>query len=125
MKRSSDADRHLLSHILECIKNVEEDIQGKRSRLLNSRTIRDAVLRNLQVLSESTQRLSESAKSAAPDIPWKQIEGFRHRLVHDYFHIDLEIVWRVVEVHLPELKIAAAKLLRTGGRGGSRRKKKM
>ncbi|MGN6625372.1 MAG: HepT-like ribonuclease domain-containing protein [Tepidisphaeraceae bacterium] len=45
-------------------------------------------MRNLQVMAESTQRLSDTIKASEPAIPWFQIEGFRHRLVHDYFRID-------------------------------------
>jgi len=55
--------------------------------------------------------LSEQIKATQPAIPWKQIEGFRHRLVHDYFKIDLEIVWRVIESHLPQLKTAVAEMI--------------
>jgi len=54
------------------------------------------VLRNLQVLAESSQRLSDGLKLSQPNVPGKQIEGFRHWLVHDYFRIDLELIWRVV-----------------------------
>src|SRR4051794_29761593 len=99
MTQGPDKDRLYLAHILECIENVEYDIQGSRQRLERDRTIRDAVLRNLQILAESTQRLSNSIKATQPQIPWNQIEGFRHRLVHDYFRIDLDLVWRVVEQH--------------------------
>jgi uncharacterized protein with HEPN domain len=111
MKRDPEADRLLLTHILQCIENVEQDVQGQRDRLTGNRTIRDAVLRNLQILAESTQRLSDSTKTKAPEIPWKQLEGFRHRLVHDYFEINLEIVWSIVEEHLPPLKAAVNRLL--------------
>ena len=111
MTQGAAADRLYLTHILECIENVQSDVQGQRDRLENNRTVRDAVLRNLQILAESTQRLSEQIKATQPAIPWKQIEGFRHRLVHDYFKIDLEIVWRVIETHLPQLKTAVAEMI--------------
>jgi uncharacterized protein with HEPN domain len=110
MKPDPGGDHLLLTHILQCIQNIEEDVQGQLDRLKN-RTIRDAVLRNLQVLAESSQRLSDTAKASAPEIPWKQIEGFRHRLVHDYFNIDMNIIRNVVEQQLPALKAAAAKML--------------
>jgi uncharacterized protein with HEPN domain len=106
-------DRLYLTHVLECIANVESDVQGSRANLEQNRTVRDAVLRNLQVLAECTQRLSDQIKLTQPSIPWAQIQGFRHRLVHDYFRIDLDIVWRVVEQHLPELKLAVTSMLKT------------
>ena len=115
MTQGPDKDRLYLAHILECIENVEQDVQGIRQRLERDRTIRDAVLRNLQILAESTQRLSDSIKATQPQIPWIQIEGFRDRLVHDYFCIDLELVWRVVEQHLPSLKAAITTMLQSLG----------
>ena len=97
------------------IENVEQDVQGQRQRLDTNRTVRDAVLRNLQILAESTQRLSDAIKTTKPQIPWTQIEGFRHRLVHDYFRIDLEIIWRVIDQHLPALKTAVTVMLKQLG----------
>jgi uncharacterized protein with HEPN domain len=113
MTQGNPADRLYLTHILECIANVESDVQGDRSNLEQNRMIRDAVLRNLQVLAECTQRLTDQIKSTQPSIPWQQIQGFRHRLVHDYFRIDMDIVWRVVEQHLPELKDAVTQMLKS------------
>ncbi len=66
--------------------------------------VQDAVLRNLQVLAESTQRLSEDYKASNAGIEWYKIAGLRNILVHDYFGIDLETVWVVVKENLPELK---------------------
>jgi len=66
----------------------------------------------LQVLSESTQRLSEELKPRYPAVEWRKIADFRNRLVHDYLGVDLEIVWRVIENDLPELKQAIVEMLR-------------
>lgn len=106
-----DRDRLYLRHIVECIENVESDTAPGREVLDENRTIRDAVLRNLQVLAESTQQLSMEIKASRPDIPWSNVVGFRNRLVHDYFRIDLDLVWRIVESHLPALKAAALDML--------------
>ena len=62
------------------------------------------MLRNLQVLAESTQRLSEDFKMHHSKIEWYKIAGLRNVLVHDYLGIDLETVWAVVVDKLPELK---------------------
>jgi uncharacterized protein with HEPN domain len=103
-------DRLYVAHIRECIRRVEEDTAFGRDAFFANRTAQDAVLRNLQILSESTQRLSQSSKDKHPHIPWRNIGGFRNRLVHDYFRIDLDLVWRVVETHLPELKQAVLQI---------------
>jgi uncharacterized protein with HEPN domain len=62
------------------------------------------VLRNLQTLSEATQRLSDALKAAHPAVEWDRIAAFRNVLVHNYLGIDLETVWRVVEEEIPALK---------------------
>jgi uncharacterized protein with HEPN domain len=58
------------------------------------------------------KNLSERTKSLQPDIPWKQIAGMRDKVIHDYFGVNLEIVWAVVQQELPKLSAAIAALLR-------------
>ena len=69
-----------------------------------TRSILFTSLHNLQVLAESTQRLSDEFKSRHPEIEWYKIAGLRNILVHDYLGIDLETVWAAVTSKLPELK---------------------
>jgi uncharacterized protein with HEPN domain len=72
----------------------------------------DTTLRNLQTLSEATQRLPEDLKRPCPDIPWKQISGFRNVLVHNYLgNIDPLTVRAVVQQHLPPLETAVRNML--------------
>ena len=111
MTESAQTDLLYLRHILQCATHVREDCAGGRAAFDASRTIRDSVLRNLQVMAESTQRLSDRARNARTDIPWENLAGFRNRLVHDYFRIDADLIWRVVTVHLPELESAATDLI--------------
>jgi len=70
---------------------------------LNRELIQDAVLRNLQTLAESTQRISDELKALHPEVDWRAIAGFRNVLVHDYLGINLDRVWEIVSVHLPVL----------------------
>lgn len=51
----------------------------------------------------SARRVSEETREAHPEMPWKQIVGMRHKIVHDYLNVDFEIVWQVVTGDLPEL----------------------
>lgn len=87
-------DRLYVAHILECVRRVEADTASGKDGFF----------------AESTQRLSQASKDKHPQIPWRNIAGFRNRLVHDYFNIDLELVWRVVTTHLADLKEAASHL---------------
>ena len=62
------------------------------------------IVRHLQIVGEVARALTESVRARAPEVPWAKIIGMRHILVHDYFGIDTDIVWDVVERDLPGLK---------------------
>lgn len=64
----------------------------------------DAVLRNLQVLGEAAKMISSETRDAYSEVEWSKIIRSRHIVVHEYFGVDFEIVWRIVEVHIPVLK---------------------
>ena len=93
-----------LEHIQECIRRVEKNTAGGHDAFVAEDTLQDAVLRNLQTLSEATQRLSDRLKAAHPQVEWDRIAAFRNVLVHNYLGIDLQTVWRVVEEEIPALK---------------------
>lgn len=99
-------NRVYLIHIRDCISRLEEyTVDGKAAFLADIKT-QDAVIRNLQTMCESTQRLPLEWKSVCLDMDWQGISDFRNVLTHQYLEIDLEVVWDVVETYLPPLKIA-------------------
>jgi uncharacterized protein with HEPN domain len=105
-------DRLYLIHIKECIERIESYTgNADRQKFLNSTLLQDAVIRNLQVLAESTQRLSDEAKESRQDIDWYRIVGFRNILVHDYLGLDLDTVWNIVVSEMPVLKKAVEQML--------------
>ena len=98
-------DQIYLEYILECVNKIEAYSQGGKQDFFNNSMIQDAILRRLQTLAESTQRLSKEIKASIPDVDWRSISGFRNILVHDYLGgIDLDVVWNVLENYLPSLK---------------------
>ena len=101
-------DRLYALHILECIDRIERYTSQGREAFLASEMIQDAVLRNLQILAESTQRLSRQLKDSRPEVPWREIAGFRNVLVHDYLGVNLDRIWKTVRSGLPNLKQAVA-----------------
>ncbi|MDJ0901727.1 MAG: DUF86 domain-containing protein [Xenococcus sp. MO_188.B8] len=98
-------DKIYLEYILQCINKIEEYSQGGKKEFVNNSLVQDAIIRRLQTLAESTQRLSDGLKEKMPTIEWRSISGFRNILVHDYLGgIDLDITWEVINKSLPELK---------------------
>jgi uncharacterized protein with HEPN domain len=69
----------------------------------NNQTLIRAFSRSLEIIGEASKKIPKSFKDKYPDIPWRQIAGMRDKLIHDYFGVDLEIVWDVVQNRLPEL----------------------
>ena len=92
-----------IEHMLGSILRIDEYVESKEL-FYDSRLVQDAVVRNLQVMAESSQRLSDEIKRKYPDIPWNDISGFRNILMHDYLGIDLDMIWSVVEQELPGLE---------------------
>jgi uncharacterized protein with HEPN domain len=63
----------------------------------------DAVIRNLQVIGEAAKMIPESVRATYPNVEWKKIAGLRDILAHQYFEVDLDIIWDVLQNKLPEL----------------------
>ncbi|HHT9113095.1 MAG: DUF86 domain-containing protein [Planctomycetes bacterium] len=63
----------------------------------------DAVVRNIEIMGEAVKSLSEKAKIDNADIPWKNIAGTRDKLIHDYFGVNIDIVWNIVKNEIPSL----------------------
>lgn len=106
-----EADRVLLAYMGECIERIREYTAGGRTAFEASRLVQDAVIRNPQTLTESSQRLSDDIKATEPQVPWRELAGFRNVIVHGYLGIDLAAVWLVVDQDVPPLAAALARMI--------------
>lgn len=104
-------DRIYLGHILAAVQDIEQYASAGRDAFMTDTMRQDALIRKLEVIGEAVKNLSEISKQRRPDIPWRRIAGMRDRLTHDYFGVDLALVWVVVEKELPKLKAAVEQLL--------------
>ena len=64
----------------------------------------DAVIRNLEIIGEAIKRVPEEIRSIYPDVEWKKIAGLRDILAHEYFGVDVEIIWDIIQNKLPVLE---------------------
>ena len=96
-------DRVYLQHIRDALDDIATYTSMGRGAFFADRMRQDATLRKLEVIGQAVKNLSEDVKSRQPHIPWKQIAGMRDKVIHDYFGVNLEIVWAVVEKELPTL----------------------
>jgi uncharacterized protein with HEPN domain len=72
----------------------------------------DAVVRNLEVIGEASKYISEDIRTQYSDIPWKKMVGLRNVIIHEYFGIDLGIVWEIITRNIPEVKLLLEKILK-------------
>lgn len=102
---SKRSDLAYLHDMLEAIQRVQEYVQGyDYEAFMADRKTRDAVIRNLEVIGEAVRKLSRSLRARYLQVEWKSIAGFRDRLIYDYFGINYETVWQIVQEKLSPLQ---------------------
>lgn len=98
-------DRVRLLHMIEAAENAVGFVAGLTpDQLENDRKTLFAVIRCIEIIGEAAARMSEATRASAPDIPWGAIVGMRNRLVHAYFDVDTDLVWKTTQTELPALK---------------------
>lgn len=102
MQRAYEA---YLKDILESIRKIEKYTENMSYGDFREDELRqDGVARNLEIIGEAVKKIPDEIKNQKPDIEWKKIAGLRDILTHEYFGINLEIVWDVTKNKLPDLK---------------------
>ncbi|OGH71192.1 MAG: hypothetical protein A2921_03035 [Candidatus Magasanikbacteria bacterium RIFCSPLOWO2_01_FULL_43_20b] len=101
-----------LLHILESIANVEDYLAGKTKKdFLESELLQDAFIRRLEVIGEAVSQIPDDVRRVFPKVSWQEISGMRNKLIHEYFIVDLHLVWEVVRKDIPQLKKQITKVL--------------
>lgn len=102
-----------LEDILEAIKKIEDFTHGMSlgSFKQDLKTI-DAVVRNIEVIGEAAKKIPNELRVQHPKVPWKQIVGARDKVIHEYFGVDLDIIWKTVVEDLPVFKQQIENLLK-------------
>ena len=111
MKAKKDP-KIFLKHILESIGEIEKNIHEMSGvKFFSSTTIQDAVVRRLEIIGEAVKNIPGSFRKEYPKIPWKKIAGLRDILIHEYFGVDLKLVWKITNKDIPKFKKQISKLL--------------
>ena len=109
------SNRHwplLVEDILECIGRIEQYVAGLQLDAFKASQITvDATVRNLEIIGEASRNIPQDVKEDHPEIEWAKIVGLRNRVIHEYFGVDLDIIWRIINEELPTLKAQMRRLL--------------
>jgi len=93
-----------LQHIRDAIERIfEYTAEGEEMFFADTKT-QDAVVRNLEIIGEAVKNISDDLRNTHPEIPWKRIAGMRDKVIHEYFGVNLRLVYDVVRRDLPELR---------------------
>jgi uncharacterized protein with HEPN domain len=110
--REAVRDKGRIEHMLAAIANVEEFTNGvSAEEFVNSKVLFFAVVKNIEIVGEATYMLTKEFRESHQSIPWLVIEKMRHVLVHGYYTVSPEKVWKTVQEDLPVLKEQLANLL--------------
>ena len=112
--RGKFGDSARLKHILDAIAEIESYlIEVDYDAFLNNSMMRFACIKQLEIIGEASDHISEEIKSQFTEIEWSPIKGMRNVFVHEYFGIDSRLVWEIIGYDLPELKAKVTKIVDT------------
>ncbi len=99
-----------IRHMLDAITSIERYVAGVSFEEFTKREMmRNAVVRELEIVGETSRHLSEEYKSGTKNIPWRDVGDMRNKLIHEYFDVDIDAVWKTVCDDLPLLKVELKK----------------
>lgn len=110
--KGSHGDLARLLHIYEAIIEIEKYLSDNDYHVFMSNSMmRFACIKQMEILGEAANHITDQTKSRFPDIQWRQIIGMRNILVHEYFGIDTTLVWQIIKKDLGPLKIEVRRIL--------------
>ena len=103
--REASKDIIRLEHIIQAIERIKRYTLGKRfDDLVKDDMMYYAVVKNIEIIGEAANLLTNEFKSEHPDTQWKLITGMRNYIVHEYFQVDNTVIWDVIQNDLPNLE---------------------
>ena len=102
---SERSDQDLIEDILICLSKIRTYLSGMSyNDFLTDPKTQDAVIRNIEIIGEASKKLSGELRGQYSNIPWKMIAGTRDRLIHGYFGVNIDIVWEIAALNVPDLE---------------------
>jgi uncharacterized protein with HEPN domain len=93
--------RHIQDEVNFVLKNTDKK---EKDDVINDDILCRAIVRSLEIIGEASSKLNDEFKAKYPHVEWKKMAGTRNRLIHDYFGVDYDIVWDIIQTKLPDLQ---------------------
>lgn len=105
-----------MHHILNEVNFILQSTRGKvKDEMVADPILSRAIIRSLEIIREASKKFDEEFRSEYPHIEWKKMAGARDKLIHDYFGVDYDIVWDIIETKLPDLQYFIAEIITESG----------
>jgi len=113
---SKRGDKEYIKDILVACENILRYKEGYDFEMfMHDRKTQDAIVRNIEIIGEAVKNISENLKEKYKEIEWKEIAKTRDKLIHSYFGIDLDIVWDIINIEIPRLKVQMKEIIQREG----------
>ena len=103
--------RHILEEVNFALTNTDNKEKDK-DKVINDPVLCRAIIRSLEIIGEASAKLDDEFKAKYPHVEWKKMAGTRNRLIHDYFGVDYDIVWDIIQTKLPDLQFYITDILK-------------
>lgn len=95
-----------LHHMLDSVEAILAFVKGKERKDLDTdRLLLSGIIRELEILGEAAGKISPETQTRFPEIPWKLVVGMRNRLIHAYFDVDSDVIWKTIQSSLPSFSL--------------------
>lgn len=103
MKKHEDLP--YINHILDAINDIEESVKDfTKDQFVKNKDVKEANIRRIEIIGEAVKNISKNIKEEYKEIEWTKISATRDKMIHHYFGVNLDIVWDIIKVDLPDLK---------------------
>lgn len=113
MSESRKDHKLYLLDIIDACERISSYTKGKTEKEFaeDQKTV-DAVIRNIEVIGEAASKVPQEVRKRIPDVPWNEVVAMRNKVIHEYFDVNIPIVWKTVKNDIPKLKKAISKVVK-------------